>query len=70
MTEMTFEDLQVLNDINEKLAKKGLKSRLSYIYMSGFHEGIVTEWAFESNIKREAVEANILISQEIERITK
>jgi hypothetical protein len=68
MTKMTYEDLQILNDINDKLAKRGLKSRLSYLFVSGFHNGIVTEWGFKENIKEEAVEANILVSEEIEKI--
>lgn len=68
MTEMTYEDLQVFNDINDKLSKRGLKSRLSYLYVSGFHQGIVTEWGFEKKIKEEAAEANILVSEEIEKI--
>lgn len=58
---MTYEDLQVFNDINKKLAERGLKSRLSYLYLSGFHRGMVTEWAFEKDIKEEAAEANILV---------
>ncbi len=68
MTEMTYEDLQVFNDINEKLAKRGLKSRLAYLYVSGFHGGMVSEWGFERNIKEEATEANILVSEEIRKI--
>ncbi|NOJ27185.1 MAG: hypothetical protein DA330_04150 [Nitrososphaera sp.] len=68
MTEMTYEDLQVLNDINDKLSKKGLKSKLSYLYISGFHRGIVTEWGFEQNIKEEAAQANILVSEELRKL--
>lgn len=68
MTEMTYEDLSVLNTINDKLAKKGFKSRLSYLYVSDFHNGIVTEWEFEKNIKEEAVKANILVSEEIRKL--
>lgn len=68
MTEMTYEDLQLFNNINAKLAKRGLRSRLSYLYVSGFHNSIVTEWGFEENIKEEAAEANILVSEEVEKI--
>lgn len=62
---MTYEEILILKKINKKLAEKGLKSRLSYVFVSGIHEGYVTEWGFEKTIKEEAAEANILVSDEL-----
>lgn len=68
LPEMTYEDLQVFNAINDKLTKRGFKSRLSYPYVSGFHNGIVIEWGFEENIKHEAAKVNLLVSEEVEKL--
>ena len=65
---MTYEDRQVQNDINEKLAKAGMDSRLSYLYVSNFHIGIKSEWGFEKTIKKEIAKAQALISGELEKI--
>lgn len=65
MTEMTDEELLILKKINKKLARKRLKSRLSYVFVSGIRGGYVTEWGFEDLIKEEAAEANILVSEEL-----
>ena len=65
---MTYEDRQVLNDINEKLSKNGLSSRLSYLYVSSFHIGIKTEWGFDKYIKKEAAGARALVSKELEKV--
>ena len=66
---MTYEDRQVQNDINEKLPKSGMSSRLSYLYVSSFHIGIKTEWGFEKNLKNEAVRARALVTSELEKVT-
>jgi len=63
MVEMSYEELQAMNKINDELAMQGLKSRLSYLHISGIREGYVTEWGFEKNIKEEAAKANVLVSE-------
>lgn len=65
---MLHEELEAMNKINTELAKRGLKSRLSYLYVSGFREGYVTEWGFEKNIVEEAARANTLVSELIREL--
>jgi hypothetical protein len=65
---MTYEDRQVLNDINEKLSKSGLESQLSYLYVSSFHIGITTEWGFRRQIGKEATKAKALVLVELEKV--
>jgi hypothetical protein len=65
---MTYEETLILKKINKKLAERGLKSRLSYVFVSGIREGYVTEWGFDKIIKEEAAEANILVSDEMRNL--
>ncbi|HEX9677431.1 hypothetical protein [Nitrososphaera sp.] len=66
MTEMMAEELQCMAELNKKLSEAGLKSKLSYLYVSGIREGIVTEWGFEEEII-EAAAANILVSEQVRK---
>jgi hypothetical protein len=67
---MTYEDRQVLNDINVKLSKNGLESQLSYLYVSSFHIGIATEWGFHRQIRKEAAKAKALVTEELEKVSR
>lgn len=65
---MFREELEAMNKINTELAKRGLKSRLSYLFISGFREGYVTEWGFEKNVVEEAAQANTLVSELVRKL--
>jgi hypothetical protein len=68
MTEMMFEELQLLQKINKLFMNAGFRSRLAYIFVSGFREGFATEWGFVEPIKEEAVAVNIMVSEEVRKL--
>jgi hypothetical protein len=68
LQEMSVEEKRLMNRINQKLTKAGLKSRLSYLCVSGISEGFVTDWQFEEIISTEQAAASIIVSEAIREL--
>ena len=68
MSRMSDEEVRIMAEINDRLASKNLKSRLSYLYIAGIKEATITEWEWERTFPNEGAEPSIVVSETIREI--